>query len=738
MGYVALGAFGVLLRVPEMRTWSWEDVAATAGLALAAALSEQFTVAMPHRTEVENFSVTDAVWVPALILVSPSVLTLSVLLGSLAGHAYRRWAWYKVVFNASQFVVAITVAEFVYRRFDLPSSFSFMTWVACAVAMSCYFAINEISVALIISRVEGIPLREVVVLPGGLNLLHAGGNLTIGMLAALVWHAGPVGLPLLIAPVVLSFFAYRGWLQNKREEEQRREGDRMRTLYEAGRALVGPLDENFDFQPFLGFVQQLVDAAGTELAVRDEAGLRVYNSERGLYQTVQTEMPADPTAYVSARPGLATYVTAVRDEADDVGILAVHRATELSPSECALVDSLASQVSARQRNQQLFDETVEQRGHLADVVGSSSDGIFVVSGEGTVLSWNPAMERITGYLADEVVGRPSGDVLRIPGGPRTDGSPPTELMLGVVEPQDALILRRDGSDRWIRYSSSTMPERQGSGTSQVVTARDVTAELEAEQMKRDFVATVSHELRTPLTPLKGLLQSLNKGLVEDSPQARREYHAIMLRQTERLERLISDLLDVSRFDAGHLPMNAGPVELGALLEREIADASQLTAVREVRLERPDRSVWVVADQLRLGQIVTNLLSNAFKYSPEGTPVIVRLTELADFAQVSVQDRGEGIAIDDQDRVFERFYRAEKGLTQTAGGFGLGLFIARRLAEAMGGGLLLSSRPGEGSTFSVSLPRLMAAPQADDLANAVPCGTPTPINTDQISELAESR
>jgi hypothetical protein len=301
-GYVALGAFGVLLRVPEMRTWSWEDVAATVGLALAAALSEQFTVAMRHRTEVENFSVTDAVWVPALILVSPSVLTISVLLGSLAGHAYRRWAWYKVAFNAGQFVVAITVAEFVYRLFDLPSSFSFMTCVASAVAMSCYFAINEISVALIISRVEGIPLREVVVLPGGLNLLHAGGNLTIGMLAALVWHAGPIGLPLLIAPVVLSFFAYRGWLQNKREEEQRREGDRMRTLYEAGRALVGPLDAHFDFQPFLGLVQQLVDAAGAELAVRDEAGLRVYNSESGLYLTVQTEMsPEDPTAYVGSQ-----------------------------------------------------------------------------------------------------------------------------------------------------------------------------------------------------------------------------------------------------------------------------------------------------------------------------------------------------------------------------------------------------------------------------------------------------
>jgi signal transduction histidine kinase len=95
-------------------------------------------------------------------------------------------------------------------------------------------------------------------------------------------------------------------------------------------------------------------------------------------------------------------------------------------------------------------------------------------------------------------------------------------------------------------------------------------------------------------------------------------------------------------------------------------------------------------------------------------VIVRLTKREDFAQVSVQDRGEGIAIDDQDRVFERFYRVDTGLTQTAGGFGLGLFIARRLAEAMGGGLVLSSRPGEGSTFSVSLPLLTAAQQADDL------------------------
>src|SRR6185436_2706515 len=164
-----------------------------------------------HRTETENFSVTDALWVPVLILAPPSVLTVGVFLGTLVGHAFRRWSWFKVAFNACQFVVAITAAELVYqlfqRMFGFSTSFSLMTWVACVIAMSCYLAINELAVAMIISKIEGTSVRKVVMLPGGLNLLHAAGNLTVGMLAALVWRTGPVGLPLLVAPIVLSFFA---------------------------------------------------------------------------------------------------------------------------------------------------------------------------------------------------------------------------------------------------------------------------------------------------------------------------------------------------------------------------------------------------------------------------------------------------------------------------------------------------------------------------------------------------
>ena len=421
----------------------------------------------------------------------------------------------------------------------------------------------------------------------------------------------------------------------------------------------------------------------------------------------------DPTAYVSARPGLSSYLAHVRDEATEVGTLAVHRATELSPAERTLVDALASQVSARQQNEQLFHETVEQRGHLADVVGSSSDGIFVLSGDRTILSWNPAMERITGFRADEVVGRPFGEVAQVHGQPEADGSPGAGLVLGASEPEDALILRRDGSERWIRYSSSGMPDRHGTGASHVVTARDVTAELEADQMKSDFVATVSHELRTPLTPLRGLLQSLDQGLIEDSPEARGEYYAIMLRQTERLERLINDLLDVSRIDAGRLRVDVHPVEVGEALECEIRDASRMPDAREIRFERPDRPIWVLVDQLRLGQIVANLLSNAFKYSPADTTVVVKLEMVESHVVVSVQDAGKGIPLAEQDRVFERFYRADNGLTRSKGGFGLGLYIAQRLAQGMGGHLTLDSTPNEGCTFSLRLPLLVVEPKDAD-------------------------
>jgi len=711
---VVVGALALAIRVPDLIHWDRWDLLTWFGLSVGSALSEQFTVAVRHRTETENFSLTDAIWVPALMFARPSVLTFAVIAGTLLGHSARHWDWFKVAYNTAQFLLAITAAEFVYGLFGLSDSLQLLGWLAAAVAMLAYFAINETFIASIISLVEGEPLRRVLVLPEGLNALHAAGNVTIGMLAALVWRSGPVGLPLLVAPMVITFLAYRGWVHSKREEEQARERDRMKTLYEAGRALLRPLDSTFDFLPFLQLVRKMVDAAAVEL-VMCEDDARVYNSESGLLLTMALEGDRqDPASFVSTRPGMSAYLAQIRGAQDVRGVLAVHRREELSPAEASLVEALASQVYVNQENERLFQETVEQRSHLADVIGNTSDGIFVVSPDRRILSWNPAMERITGFGRNDVVGSACDEILRLH--LEQEDSRATSvgtLVLDAPDSQDARLIRRDGSERWIRYTSNSMPARDGGAKAFVVVARDVTAELEAEQMKGDFVATVSHELRTPLTPLNGFLMSLEQGLVEDSAEARHEYYSIMLRQAERLERLINDLLDVSRIDSGRVALEPVSMDLREALLEQIREAEQQPSPHPVEFSRPDEPVLVQADPFRVGQIVSNLLSNAFKYSSPDSSIDVSVEVLGGEALVTIRNEGEGIRPQDQELVFQRFFRADSGLTRRTGGVGLGLYITKRLVEAMGGSIALDSEPGRGCTFSFRLPMAESSASAHD-------------------------
>lgn len=708
------GAGAILWRLPDVGRWTAPDLLAWIGLSVACALLEQFTVSIAHESETENYSLTDALWIPALIFARPSVLTLAVAVGVLVGHSARRWAWYKVAYNVAQFVLGITAAEIVFGLFDLPATLTVMHWVATAVAMLVYFSLNELFIAAVMSLVEGEPLRRLLVLPEGLNLLQAAGNFTIGLLAALVWSTGPVGIPLLVAPMVLSYLAYRGWLQSRQEEQQKKERERMHTLYEAGRALFAPLDASYDFLHFLRLVRRMVDAAGVELVTVDDS-IHVYNSETvPSHSEPLATHDATPEQFVSTPPGLVTYLAPIGGDAKWSGVLAVHRAAPLSAAESSLVDALASQVQARRENERLFHETAEQRGQLADVIGNTSDGIFVASPEREILSWNPAMERITGHSKEDAVGRSCDALLTLhEGNDVVDRELPLVLTPG--ETQDALVSRTDGSRRWIRYTTSAMPGRTGGPKAVVVVARDVTAELEAEELKSDFVATVSHELRSPLTPLKGFIGSLRDGLVGDEPEARAEYYDIMWRQVGRLERLINDLLDVSRIEAGKLEIDVTAVDLSALLTTHVAETAAHATDREIRCDAPPEAVWALVDPFRLEQIVSNLLSNAVKYSPPRTPIVVTLRSSGEAATVDVRNEGDGIPVEDQGRVFDRFFRVRSEGRQKGGGFGLGLFICRRLVEAMGGSISLTSRPGEGCTFSLTLLLAERAGRAGDSA-----------------------
>ncbi len=705
MAVVFATALVLLVRqAPGIGTWNVQDFGAWLGLSCLAALLEQFAVKVAQGSEEENYSITDAIWVPVLIFAKPSVLTAAVFAGVTLGQMIRRWAWFKIAYNVGQFVISITLAEAFFHSFQLEvSPPTVSVWVAATVAMLAYFVVNELFIAFVISLVARERLRTLLVLPNGLNALQAAGNLTIGLLAALVWSTGPVGIPLLMAPMVLAFLAYRGWLHVKREEEQARERERMQALYEAGRELSGPLDPGYDFKQFLRLIRKMLDASAVELVMID-GDVRVFNSEVGLALRFPQEDPPEPAGhYVSTRPRVSAFLAPIADEPPRSGVLAVHRLTPLSPAEGSLVEALASQMKVRGENERLLQETVDQKSHLADIIGSTSDGIFEVSAENLIRSWNPAMERITGIPQAAAINRPCEEVigLRTEAGP--DGGDPAALSLENPAPQDARLARADGKERWIRYTSSPVPGRNGEPKAHVIVARDVTSELEIEQMKSDFVATVSHELRTPLTPLKGFIGALRDDLVEDSPEARHEYYEIMWRSVGRLERLIAELLDVSRVEAGKLTLETESLELEALVDGCVRQIQTEFGGRPVQVRQSARGLVVTGDRFRLDQILTNLLTNAFKYSTPGSPIDVEVTLGDGHAHIAVHNEGEGIPAADQPNVFSRFYRAETGLTREVGGVGLGLFLCKWLVEAMGGEIGLDSAPGMGCTFWFTVP-----------------------------------
>ena len=710
---LAVGASGAVIlatQVPFAATWSQRDAISCLVLAVMITVLEQFPIHVRFRTETFNMSMTDAVWTAGLLLVKPSVLLLAVGAGAVAGQFLRRRQLHKATFNVGQYMLAVGAGVLVYVAFGSPSAQSSTGWVVAAVAMAVCFLVNALAVALVVALVERKSVLTILAASFGVNVSHWICNTSTGILGAVLWTAEPRALVFLVAPLVLSYFAYRSWVDGVRER------DRMRNLYEAGRTLFAPIEADADFRPFLGLVERMLEATRVELIVAEDDRLTVHASDGGVSKAnlpIGGGMSESLQTYLDSSS--APYQVKVIGSADDVrGFLIVYRAAQFSDSEQAVVDALSAQIAVMLQNHQLFFETLEHA-QLVDIIADSSDGIFVLSPEHRVLSWNPAMETISNLAASEVVGRGIDELLDVHA--FNDGTQAEGGTLG--ETGDAVIAGRAADRTWIRYTRNPIRDRDGALKAYVVVARDVTAEMEAEQMKRDFVATVSHELRTPLTPLKGFLTTLMRGTGEDTPEARQEYYRIMLNQANRLERLITDLLEVSRIEAGKSLAAVHAMELSAVIAEQVRELSDSQPDRTIGIRTPKGPVIVSGDPFRVGQVVANLVSNALKYSPREAPVDVSVSVTGDEAVVSVRDRGEGVPSAEQHRVFERFHRVEGGLTRTTGGTGLGLYIARHLVESMDGRIWLRSEPGVGSTFSFALP--LATASADELGSDTQLG-----------------
>jgi signal transduction histidine kinase len=226
---------------------------------------------------------------------------------------------------------------------------------------------------------------------------------------------------------------------------------------------------------------------------------------------------------------------------------------------------------------------------------------------------------------------------------------------------------------------------------------------ELDRMRADFVSTVSHELRTPLTGIIGFTETLQSYWERMSDDKKLEMVDKIRLSGLRLERLVRDLLFISRVESGNVPLQLDAVDVAGTVTTAVQEIGGKYRGQRVDVEAPPQPVYVQADYDRLCQVMVNLLDNAVKYSPEGLPVTVQWAAVGDEAVISVRDHGRGIATEDLPRLFTRFGKI--GTTSRAGhgGTGLGLYISRGMVEGMHGRIWVDSAPGQGSAFNVALP-----------------------------------
>lgn len=283
-------------------------------------------------------------------------------------------------------------------------------------------------------------------------------------------------------------------------------------------------------------------------------------------------------------------------------------------------------------------------------------------------------------------------------------------------------VRRDGALIFANVSVSLVRDARGAPLYLISQIEDISERKEGERIKREFIATVSHELRTPLTSIRGALGLINAGALGDLPEKAEAMVKIAYQNSERLVRIVNDILDVEKLEAGKLDVQLESVPLTAFLAQAAAVNQPYGAKHAVRffIEAPLADACVLADPHRLMQVMSNLLSNAAKFSPPGAEVRIRAVKHHERVRIEVQDHGTGIPEAFRGRIFEKFAQADSSTSRNFAGTGLGLNITRELIKAMNGTIGFDTVTGEGTTFHFELPR---AEEVLQLPHCVPAPAP---------------
>jgi len=344
----------------------------------------------------------------------------------------------------------------------------------------------------------------------------------------------------------------------------------------------------------------------------------------------------------------------------------------------------------------------EKSAKLAAIVETSDDAIVSKTLESVVTSWNASAERMFGYTEKEMIGQ---TIYKIIPEDRHDEEPNILARLRTGERVDHFETQRltkDGRLLDVSLTISPVVDKQGRiiGLSKI--ARDITEKKQEEQRKNDFIGMVSHELKTPLTSLTAIVQMAQRKLLQHEDQFLSDAMEKANQQARRMASMINGFLNVSRLEAGKILIEKQKFNLDQLL-KEILEETRLTVTSHVFSLEECNNIIVHADPDRVASVVSNLISNAVKYSPKGRLIDIRCKVDGDKAIVSIKDEGMGIKPDDLAHIFDRYYRVEANHTRHISGFGIGLYLSAEIIKQHGGEIWAESELNEGTTFYFSLP-----------------------------------
>ncbi|MBD1379836.1 cell wall metabolism sensor histidine kinase WalK [Metabacillus arenae] len=341
--------------------------------------------------------------------------------------------------------------------------------------------------------------------------------------------------------------------------------------------------------------------------------------------------------------------------------------------------------------------TEGERKKLASVIAHMTDGVIATNRKGEIILINdPALEMLN-VSRETVLERPIVDFLP------NDGE--SYQFNELIEQQESLILDISTEEKpyILRVNFSVIQKEKGRFDGLIAVFYDVTEQEKIEQERREFVANVSHELRTPLTTMRSYLEALAEGAWKDKEIAP-QFLNVTQNETERMIRLVNDLLQLSKLDSTDYRLNKQWINFTGFFNK-IIDRFEMTKKQHVTFNRqlPEQPLYVDIDTDKITQVLDNIISNALKYSPEGGEVTFKIDILKEHLQISVQDQGVGIPQDSVKKIFERFYRVDKARTRKLGGTGLGLAIAKEMIHAHEGDIWASSREGRGTTIYFTIP-----------------------------------